>query len=389
VLIENLVAGASGTVLGILFAAWASRLLVASMSTSVRQIVLDLSLDSHVAVFAVAIGIATTLLFGTAPAIGATRPATMDALKSDNRQAASASVSRLSGWLVITQIGLSLVLLVTAGLLVRTFGALVVRPLGFDRDRVLIVNLDSIRSHVSPEARTLLFSRLVDAASRVPGVERAAASAWTPLTGGGAMLGVTVAGAPANSERGVIANFVTPGWFATYGTPIVKGRDFDDRDVASAPPVLLVNEAFVRRFLRDREPLGAVIGPAPRTIVGVTRDAVFRSGQMVPGAASLALRDEIPPTIYVPVAQSEGMRPPGITNIDISVRSTHTAPAVLAPSVRAALASIDPNLAVMSRPLGDYVDTALAEDRIVALLSGFFGAIGLLLAALGVYGVTS
>ena len=124
-------------------------------------------------------------------------------------------------------------LVVTAGLFVRTFGALVVRPLGFDRDRVLIVRVDSIRSHLSPEARSMLFTRLVDAASRVPGVERAAASAWTPLTDGGAMLGVTIAGAPADTERGVIANFITPGWFDTYGTPIVQGRDFDDRDVAS------------------------------------------------------------------------------------------------------------------------------------------------------------
>ena len=389
VFIENLALAAGGTALAVLFAAWASRLLVASMSTSVRQIVLNVSLDWHVAAFAVAIGIATTLLFGLAPAITTTRPGAMDALKSDNRQTSSASVSRLSAWLVVTQIGVSLVLLVTAGLLVRTFAALVDRPLGFDRDRVLIVRVDSIRSHLSFDARTMLFERLADAASRVPGVERAAASAWTPLTGNGAMLGVTVAGAPANTERGVIANFVTPGWFTTYGTPIVRGRDFNDRDVASAPPVLLVNEAFVRRFLADREPLGAVIGPAPRTIVGVTRDAVFRSGQMVPGASSLALRDEIPPMIYVPVAQSAGMRPPGITTIDISIRSSRTTPASLAPSVGAALANIDPNLSLMSRPLADYVDTALAEDRLVAMLSAFFGAIGLLLAALGVYGVTS
>ncbi len=230
VLIENLVLAAGGTVVGILFAAWASRLLVAGMSTSVRQVVLDVSLDWRVGLFAVALTIATTLLFGIAPALGATRPAAMDALKSDNRQTSSAGVSRLSAGLVVTQIALSLVLLVTAGLLVRTFGALVVRPLGFDRDRVLIVRVDSIRSHVSPEARAMLFGRLVDAASRVPGVERAAASDSTPLSGGGAMIGVTIAGAPADTERGVIANFVTPGWFGTYGIPIVEGRDFDDRE---------------------------------------------------------------------------------------------------------------------------------------------------------------
>ena len=390
VIIENLVLAAGGAVAGFLFAAWASRVLVATLSTPLRQVVLDVSLDWHVAIFAVAITIATALLFGIAPALGATRPAAMDALKSDSRQTSSAGVNRVSGWLVVTQIALSLVLLVTAGLLVRTFGALLVRPLGFDRDRVLIVRVDSIRSHVSPEARALLFGRLVDAASRVPGVERAAASESTPLAGGGAMIGVTIAGAPADTERGVIANFVTPGWFGTYGTPIVQGRDFDDRDVSAASPVLLVNQAFVRRFLPGRDPLGVAIKSSPpRTIVGVTRDAVFRSGRMIPGVASLALRDEIPPMIYVPIAQSAGMRPPGLTTVDISIRSSRTMPALLAPSVGAALANIDPNLSLMTRPLADYVDTALAEDRIVAMLSGFFGAIGLMLAALGVYGVTS
>jgi len=390
VLIESLVLAGGGTVLGVLLAAWGSRLLVASLSTAVRQVVLDVSLDWRVALFAVALTIATTVLFGIAPAVHNTRPAAMDALKSDNRQTSGAGVSRLSAGLVVTQIALSLVLLVTAGLLIRTFGALVVRPLGFDRDRVLIVHVDSIRSHVSPEARAMLFGRLADAASRVPGVERAAASAWAPLAGGGAMIGVTIAGAPADTERGVIANFVAPGWFATYGTPIVQGRDFDDRDVSAAPPVLLVNQAFVRRFLPDRDPLGAAIKSSPpRTIVGVARDAVFRSGRMVPGAASLAVRDEIPPMIYIPIAQSAGMRPPGLTTIDIGIRSSRAAPAVLAPSVAAAFAGIDPNLSLMSRPLADYVDTALAEDRIVAMLSGVFGAIGLLLAALGVYGVTS
>jgi len=386
-LIENLALAACGTVFGVLFATWASKLLVASMSTSVRQIVLDVSFDWRVAIFAAALTLATTLVFGLAPAVRATRHGTMDALKSDNRQASSASVSRLSGWLVMTQIALSLVLLVTAGLLLRTFSALVVRPLGFDRDRVLIVKVDSARSHLSPEAREMLFGRLVEAGSRLPGVERTAASASTPLNGGALMRGIRVAGAPADAERGVIANFITPGWFGTYGTPIVKGRDFDDRDTASASPVVMVNEAFVRRFLPDKDPLGAATNDG--IIVGVVHDAVFRSGRMVPGAASLALRDEIPPMIYLPIAQSAGKRPPGLTTIDISIRSSRMPPGSLTPSVAAAFADIDPNLSLMSRPLADYVDTTLAEDRIVAMLSGFFGAIGLLLAALGVYGVTS
>jgi putative ABC transport system permease protein len=392
-LTENLVLAVAGTVLGVLFARWASGLLVATMSTPVSEIALDLSIDWHVIIFAVGLTLITTLACGSTPALRASRADVMVALKDDGRQTAGAG-SRFSSALVATQIAVSLMLVVAAGLLVRTFGALATRPLGFDGDRVLIVKVDAIRSHLSADARSTLFDRLVDTASRLPGVERAAASAWTPLTGGGAMMGVTAPGAPPDAERGVVANFVTPGWFATYGTPIVQGRDLSESDVASAAPVLVVNEVFVRRFIRDRNPVGASVrlssrDQASRTIVGVTRDAIFRSGGMTVGPASLALRDEIPPMIYVPLAQSAGMRPPGLTGIGISLRAAGARPSALAATVGAAFAGEDPNLSLMIRPLSDYVNAALAEDRIVAMLSGFFGFVGLLLAALGVYGVTS
>ena len=386
VLIENLTLATGGTVLGALFAGWASRSLLANMSNSVREVILDVSIDWHVTAFAVAITLATAVIFGIAPVLRASRPDVIGALKSDSRQSSGGGASRFSASLVVTQIALSLMLVVAAGLLVRTFAALVDRPLGFDRDRVLIARVDSIRSRLSPEMRSRLFDQLVDTASHLPGVERAAASAWTPLTGGG-NFSVTIEGDRSETQRAVIANFITPGWFQTYGTRIVAGRDLDASDIASAPPVLLVNEAFVRHYIRDRSALGVGVGRS--TIVGVARDAIFRSGRITAGPASIALRDEIPPMIYVPIAQSAGMRPPGITSIDISIRSTHVTPVALASSVGAAFAAVDPNLSFMFRPLDDYVDAALAEDRIVAMLAGFFGAIGLLLAGLGVYGVTS
>ncbi len=396
-LIENLALAAAGTALGVLFAVWASRTLVAAMSTPVRQVVLNLSIDWHVAAFALGLTLLTALVFGIAPAFRAARVAAMDALKSDSRQTSSAGASRTSGWLVVTQIALSLVLVVAAGLLGRTFGALVERPLGFDSNRVLVVKVDTAHSQVSSGSRSMLFGRLVDSVSGLPGVERAAASMWSPLTGGGAMLGVSVPGAPPDAERGVIANFITPGWFATYGTPITQGRDIDGSDTANSSLVLLVNETFVRRFIRDANPLGASVrlsarvegGAVPRTIVGVTHDVVFRSGRMIPGGASLALRDEIPPMIYIPLTQSAGMGSLDSTTIDVSVRPSAGSPSSIAPSVAAALAQVDPALALVSRPLSDYLDAALAEDRIVAMLSGFFGLLGLLLAGLGVYGVTS
>lgn len=396
VLIENFTLAAAGTLLGVVFAGWSSRLLLANMSNSVREITLDVSIDWRVTAFAIVITMATTFVFGMAPVLGAVRADVIGVLKSDSRQSSGGGASRFSAALVVTQIAVSLMLVVAAGLLVRTFAALLDRPLGFDRGRVLIARVDTIRSHLNPEMRAVLFDRLVDTASHLPGVERAAASAWTPLTGG-ANFSVTIAGDRSDTQRAVIANFITPGWFQTYGTPIIAGRDLSLSDVASAPPVLLVNEAFVRHYIRDRNAVGVGIGTSsranggssPATVVGIVRDAIFRSGRIATGPASIALRDEIPPMIYLPIAQSAGLRPPGMTSLDISIRSTTASPVALAPSVGAAFAAVDPDLSLMFRPLDDYVDAALAEDRIVAMLAGSFGAVGLLLAGLGVYGVTA
>lgn len=396
-LIESLLLAGGGAVAGLVFAAWGNRALVAQLSTSISRVVLNLTLDWRVAAFTGAITLATAFLFGIVPAVRATRVAAQDALKADGRRMSGGSTSRLSGGLVVAQVALSLVLVVAAGLLVRTFERLATLPLGFDGDRVLVVNVDTLRARVDPANRLVFFHRLVDAVAVVPGVERAAGSMWTPLSGGGAMLSVTVPGAPPGTARGVVANFVTPGWFAAYGTPIAQGRDVDARDSATAAPVLLVNEAFVRRFSPGGHVLGMTIplsgafagGVTGRTIVGVVRDAVFRSGSMIPGVASLALRDGVPPMIYVPLAQSAGMGPPDSTAVSLSVRSAGESPVVLAPSVAASLTAVDRDLAFTFRPMADYVNASLAQERLIAMLSGFFGGVGLLLAGVGVYGVTS
>jgi ABC-type antimicrobial peptide transport system permease subunit len=173
---------------------------------------------------------------------------------------------------------------------------------------------------------------------------------------------------------------ITPGWLATYGTAVLAGRDIDDRDTQGALPVALVNEAYARKFLPNRNPIGEAArfahGGQTRTIIGVVNDAVY-----------VSVRDGMRPTVYVPLAQ----RNPGgpTATVSISVRSSEGSPAVLAPAVAAALTAVDRNLSFTFRPLQDRIDASLARERLVALLSGFFGALALLLAALGLYGVTS
>ena len=196
---------------------------------------------------------------------------------------------------------------------------------------------------------------------------------------------VEVQGGARLSERQRIthANLVSPGWFATYGTRLVAGRDFTPHDTAGAPRVAIVNEAFARRFLNGASPLGRTVRPtfgppgrinAPMEIVGVVADAVYRT-----------LRDSVPPTLYVPIMQVDEPSPV----VRLSIRSAGPSPAMLVRDVTSAVARVDPHLALTFRPLKDFVDASLMQERMVAMLSGFFGGLALLLATLGLYGVTS
>jgi ABC-type antimicrobial peptide transport system permease subunit len=186
------------------------------------------------------------------------------------------------------------------------------------------------------------------------------------------------------NSRSIMTNQITPGWFATYGTAVRAGRDIDERDVQGALPVALVNDAYARKFLAGRNPIGETVTlledtAPPRTIVGVVSDAVY-----------VSVRDGVRPTLYIPLAQRDAGGPPGLTaNITISVRSSAGSPAALAPRVAAALTGVDRNLTFTFRSLQDRVDALLTQERVIALLTGFFGALALLLAGLGLYGVTS
>jgi predicted permease len=377
-LLESLVLAGAGTVAGVLVAGWAGRALVAGLSTADVQISLNLPLDWRVLGFAAVACLATTAVFGTSPAFLGTRVAPIDALKEHSRGGSGGRRTSVSSGFVVAQIALSLVLLVVAGLLVRTFERLAKVPLGFDADRVLVVNVDTARAHADAKTRDAYFDRLVSAVAAIPGVAHAAGSRTTPLSASSK--------SPLNAEPGrVIQHVVTPDWFAVYGMALRSGRDFSPLDSVGAPRVAVVNEAYVRRFFEGKRALGAPLDSGPCgeregrcTVVGVVGDAVFGS---VRGAKQAA--------VYVPMAQSAGSGPPGRTSVSISVRTASGSPSRLNASVAEALASVSRNLAFSFRPLAADVDAALAQERVVALLSGFFGVLALLLAGLGLYGVTA
>jgi len=383
--VESLILASAGALAGLTVALWGSRALVAQLSTAMTPVAIDLSPDWRVFGFTAAVTLGTVVLFGTLPAVRASRVAPIDAMKAHGRGTTSGAGRGLSGSLVVAQVALSLVLVVGAGLFIRTFGRLATMPLGFDRDRVLVVNVDASRAPLDPADRIPLYHRLVAAVAAVPGVEHAAASTSTPVSAG-LPSDFTLPGSsmPA-SARVALMNSVTPDWFATYGTGLRDGRDIAATDTAAGQPVMVVNEAFARRFLAGRRPIGETV--SSRTVIGVVADQVMQGGYKTDGAAR-SLRDGAPPAIYLPLAQS-AVGPPDRRSIVVSVRWAAGSPAAAARSLTEALSAVDPNLAFTFRPLADEVNASLAQERMVAWLSGFFGVLALLLAALGLYGVTA
>ena len=379
-LVESLVLSWLGAIVGLVFGMVTSRLLVSELSPSGDPVFLALGLDWRVIAFTGAIAMATAILFGTAPAFQAIHIAPFDALRGRSSGLASSGVSR---GLVVVQVAFTLVLISAAGLFLDTFKRLNGVPLGFDADRVLVATVDTSAVSTALGDRDHLVPTLVAAAAAAPDVADAAASIATPGPGGRANLMTDARGRAVDVGRRVMMNAVTPGWFPTYGMPVRAGRDFTDTDTATAPPVAVVNETFVREFFPAGGALGAEFSDSAtdkkRTIVGIVPDMVYGSRRDNPG-----------PQAYIPLTQSSGLgRGLANTTFQISVRANQRPPALMVKDVSAALAGVDPRLSFDVRIVGDSERAALSQERLVAVLSGFFGVLAALLAGLGLYGITS
>ncbi len=377
-LVEALMLGTVGAAGGMLFAAWASRALVTQLPLPGGPVSIDLSIDLRVFAFTVGVTVLAVVIFGTVPALQATRVAPIEALRDAGRGAGGRSTSLLSGGLVFAQIALSIVLVAGAGLFVRTLSRLVNVPLGFEPADMLVVSVNT-PSTLEQADPTQLHQRVLEAVSSVPGVTQAAGSVWTPVgTGGGGLL-TDARGRRAGTSRPVAFNFVTPGWFATYRTAIRVGRDFDTRDGPNASRVAVVNEALRRSLLAEGEAVGSTIpcGSAECTVVGVVDDAVY--GQ--------SLRDAAPPTIYMPFAQSAGLVRPDAP-FHISVRGAGDT-ADVRTRLATRLTTVDPRVTFRFRRLDQELTASVAQERLLAMLAAYFGAVALLLSGVGLYGLSS
>jgi putative ABC transport system permease protein len=386
-LTESLLLATLGAALGLAFAHWGSRLLVRQLDMGDEAVFVPLGLDWRVLAFTAAVAVATALLFGTAPAFRAGRVEPQRALREQGRTLTGDRRQGLGSPLVVAQVALSLVIVVGATLFLRTFTTLAARDLGFDRDRVLLVNVDAHRNAPKAEQMVALVERMLEAVEAVPGVERAAASTVTPVSH---MQWNDTFEFPDSSgselterERTIWINAVTPEFFSTYGIKLLAGRDVERTDRVGAPDVAVVNQAFARKYTNGQSPLGHVVRDMERpgkktrsfTIVGVVADAVYD-----------APREELPPILYLSMAQAVVDVPP---DVNLNIRAQVGSSALLIKGVAAAIAQVDGQASLRSRPLAAPVASDFVRERLLAILSAFFGALALIVAGIGLYGMTS
>ena len=384
--VESLLLAITGAALGLVFAKWSSALLVQQLGTWESTVSLNLAIDWRVLVFTATLACLCAISAGVAPMIAVKSVAPGEALKSAGRAMAGDRRFAVRGALVVAQLAVSFILVIAAGLFLRTFASLSQLPLGFAPEPLVVVQVNLLASGIPPEERGARVARLRDAAAATAGVRSASASATRLLTGGGWFTNsVGVGDDPMTPEdrrnRGrVWRNATTPGWFETMAIPLMSGRNFNDRDRVGSPLVAIVNEAFVRRFLPNRRAIGQtlrVTDDGPRyEIVGVVADAVYTT----PREGMLA-------TIYVPLAQREPRE--WNSSAVLTIKAASGQRGLVERDVATALTQADPTLVFTSGTFDQIVEATATQERLVAMMSGFFGALALLLAGLGLYGIVA
>jgi predicted permease len=378
---ESLILALAGAACGLFLAFAVSRLLVAFISTSDNQIFLDLGMDWHVLAFTTVLAVLTTILFGLAPAFRATRAEPATLLQSGSRgMSAGRERFGLRRILIVSQVGLSVVLLMGALLFARSLRNLVTLDTGFQQSGILITSVDFKRLHL-PEDRFADYKReIVKHISGIPGVESAAAAMLIPF-GGDAWNDDVITEGSDNDKGLAWRNYLGPGYFRTIGTPLLAGRDFDDRDTATSVKVAIVNQAFARKMFKGADPVGKRFRiheppgePRPLyEIVGVTGDNKFQD-----------MHEEFLPFMYFPAPQQEKPSP----DDQILIKSSLPVTSLMA-SLKQTIGDLNPGIDIEFKVFKTQVHESLLQDELMATLSGFFGFLAAILAAIGLYGVMS
>jgi predicted permease len=392
-LTESVLLAVAGGALGVILAYWASDVLLAYMSGGRHPVILHVSPNPAVLGFSAAASVLTGILFGLAPALRGTRLDLTPTLKeSGAKLVGRGGPSRglrldLGKALLVAQVAMSLSLLIAAGLFVRTLANLEGENIGFDRHNLLLFGIDPTQAGYHGDRLATVYEEVRKRIEVVPGVRSASLSRHSFINGGVSISGASIQGYTPKpgewSHKGSVrvhVNSVGPEFFETFGIPLLLGRTIGDGDTAAAPKVAVVNRAFASKYLEGESPIGRRLGFGAQKenldieIVGMVGDA--RYGH---------LRDEAPPTVYLPYAQNVDT----LAEMTFAVR-TGGDPTHWIGAIRQAVQGLDTNL-----PLSDVktqieqIEQATFQERLIARLISLFSTLALLLACVGLYGITS
>ena len=395
-LIETLSLSALGGILGLALAFWADKALMAVYLPSDSN-ALNISAvpDFRILLFTLAVSVVTGVIFGLAPALQSTRPDVGQTLKDQAGAVVGGGHGRLRNVLVVTQVALSLLLLIGAGLFLRSLKNLSNLGTGFPAERLVGFNIDPSLNGYTPQQLNGFYQQLTDSLGAIPGVKSVAVASMRIMENNEWDSGLTAEGyspTKADDHPQAYMNQIGPGYFATLGVPIVAGRDFrltdnhvikradatDDFD--TTPTTVIINEKFAQRFFAGHNPVGMHLGfgtdPGTHTdmeIIGVVKDIKYTN-----------LRDEIPIQAYVPYMNS-----PYLGGMTIYVRTAGEANQLMS-SVRARMRELDANVPIYKmRTMEEQISNSLATERMIASLSTVFGFVATVLAIIGLYGVMS
>jgi predicted permease len=395
-LVESVLLSVAGGIAGLVVASAAARLLLALAFRSSHFLPISTGPSLMVLAFAFGVALVTGIIFGAAPAWSATRTDPVEALRGAGRSTSDhSSVARKV--LLIVQATLSVVLVAGATMLARSLNKLEQQDFGYQVQGRVVIALNRPPASYTQPKLAALYRQLEERLNRLPGVQGSGLALYNPLTNNWGEL-ILVAGHPPpklSEETGASWNRVSANYLQNFGMAILRGRAFTAADNETTAPVAIVNEAFVRRFFkRDEDPLDQHFGlDLPENvgtfrIVGIVRDAKF---------AGFGLNRPARPMFFVPLAQYVDYKNELMQRVELwshfiggIMLVTNSSPSVLEPLLTRALAEVDPNLTITSvRTMQEQVDRSFDQERAVASLAGLFGVVALLLAAVGLYGVTA
>ncbi|HYK36452.1 ABC transporter permease [Alloacidobacterium sp.] len=377
VLAESVLLAVFGTAAGVCLAQFLSRAVILLFSSSQDSIFLDIPLDWRVLGFAAGLAVLTCILFGLTPALQASHTDPGSAMKASGRGVTSGrNHFALRRILVVSQVALSLVLLVGALLFARSFRNLMTVNVGFEQDHLLVASFDFSPMHILLERRAAFKRELNERLHAIPGVESAAGVFIVPISHSGWDNNVDVPGGP--QRKDTFFNSVSQGYFQTMRVPTLAGRDFNDSDTPTSPRVAIVNETFAKQFFGGANPVGKVIydsGQPDQTyqIVGLVKDMKYRQ-----------LREDFPPIIFVATSQE---KEPGEGQTFV-IRSNEATESLVA-EVKRVAQEMNPAMVLNFSTFKTQVRDDLVGERVMATLTGFFGVLAIVLAMIGIYGVIS